>query len=165
MAPAPVRDALSDLTIGALLDRCAALRPGKLDSPTAAAKHPCACWHAAPQPLRTEAEALEINRLTAVTAPDLLNTFGVGPNCVATLLATAGDNSQRLRSEAAFAALRGASPIPASSGKTDLRRLNRGGDRQANAALHRIVVVRLRWHEPTSGRRPAAQTATVQLRL
>ena len=62
---------------------------------------------------------------------------------------TAGDNPGRLRSEAAFAALCGASPIPASSGKTTRHRLNRGGDRQANAALHRVVVVRLRWHPPT----------------
>jgi Transposase IS116/IS110/IS902 family len=61
----------------------------------------------------------------------------------------AGDNPDRLRSEAAFSMLCGASPIPASSGKTTRHRLNRGGDRQANAALHRIVVVRLRYHQPT----------------
>ena len=68
----------------------------------------------------------------------------MGPDTAATLLITAGSNPERLRSEAAFAALCGASPIPASSGKTNRHRLNRGGDRQANAALHRIVVVRLR---------------------
>ncbi|MFL5878796.1 MAG: transposase [Actinomycetota bacterium] len=61
----------------------------------------------------------------------------------------AGDNPDRLRSEAAFSMLCGASPIPRSSGKTIRHRLNRGGDRQANAALHRIVVVRLRYHQPT----------------
>lgn len=62
----------------------------------------------------------------------------------------AGDNGERIRSEAAFAKLCGACPIPASSGRTTGRyRLNRGGNRQANAALYRIVVVRLRWHQPT----------------
>ena len=61
----------------------------------------------------------------------------------------AGDNPGRLRSDAAFSMLCGASPIEASSGKTIQHRLNRGGDRQANAALYRIVVVRLRWHQPT----------------
>ena len=62
---------------------------------------------------------------------------------------TAGDDPARLRSDAAFSMLCGASPIEASSGKTVRHRLNRGGDRQANTALYRIVVVRLRWHEPT----------------
>ncbi len=66
-----------------------------------------------------------------------------------TLLCTAGDNPDRLRSEAAFARLCGVSPIEASSGKTVRHRLNRGGDRQANAALYRVVLVRLRWHQPT----------------
>ncbi|MEM6782230.1 MAG: transposase [Bacteroidota bacterium] len=62
----------------------------------------------------------------------------------------AGDNSERIRSEAAFAKLCGVCPIPASSGRTTGRhRLNRGGNRQANAALYRIVIVRMRWHEPT----------------
>ena len=60
-------------------------------------------------------------------------------------MVAAGSNPQRLHSEAAFAALCGVSPIPASSGKTNRHRLNRGGDRQANAALHRIVLVRLRY--------------------
>ncbi|WP_170231366.1 transposase [Pseudonocardia kunmingensis] len=60
-----------------------------------------------------------------------------------------GDNPERIRSEAALAKLCGACPIPASSGKTSRHRLNRGGHRQANAALHRIIVVRTRFHEPT----------------
>ena len=63
---------------------------------------------------------------------------------------TAGDNRDRIRSEAAFAKMCGACPIPAGSGKTNGRhRLNRGGNRQANAALYRAVIVRMRWHEPT----------------
>jgi transposase len=63
----------------------------------------------------------------------------------ATLLIVAGDNPERVQRETSFAALRGVSPVEASSGNTQRRRLNRGGDRQANAALHRIVVSRLRW--------------------
>ena len=62
---------------------------------------------------------------------------------------TAGDNPQRLRSEAAFAHLCGVAPIPASSGRTHRHRLNRGGDRQANNALWRIALVRMRCHPPT----------------
>lgn len=58
-------------------------------------------------------------------------------------------NPERIHSEAAFAKLGGACPIPASSGKTTRHRLNRGGNRQANAALHRVVIVRLRGHQPT----------------
>lgn len=85
----------------------------------------------------------ELAALTAGTNPALVAAKGVGTVTAAQLLITAGDNPDRLRSEAAFAALCGASPIPASSGKTIRHRLNRGGDRQANAALHRIVLVRM----------------------
>ena len=74
---------------------------------------------------------------------------GVGPDSAAALLISAGDNPQRLHSEAAFAALCGTNPIPASSGKTTRYRLNRAGDRQASAALHRVVVTRMRCHEET----------------
>ena len=88
-------------------------------------------------------------RLTAEAARALTELFGIGPDTVATLLATAGGNPQRLRSEAAFAALCGVNPIPVSSGRTNRHRLNWGGDRQANVALYRIVLVRLRYHEPT----------------
>jgi transposase len=91
----------------------------------------------------------KLDTLTAKTAPTLRALLGVGPDSVAALLTTAGDNPSRLRCEAAFAALCGSSPVEASSGKTRRHRLNRGGDRQANAALHRIVIVRLRWHQPT----------------
>jgi transposase len=84
-----------------------------------------------------------------LAAPRLVALFGVGSDSAGALLIAAGDNPGRLRSEAAFAMLCGASPVPASSGKTVRHRLNRGGDRQANAALYRIVVVRLRHHQPT----------------
>src|SRR4029079_7934020 len=67
----------------------------------------------------------------------------------ATLLVTAGDNPERLRSEASFAHLCGVAPIPASSGKTTRHRLNRGGDRQANRALHMLAVRRIAWDPAT----------------
>jgi predicted transposase YbfD/YdcC len=89
----------------------------------------------------------ELDRLTATAAPKLVALFGVGSDSAGALLVAAGDNPDRLRSDAAFSMLCGASPIQASSGKTRRHRLNRGGDRQANAALYRIVVARLRHDE------------------
>ncbi|WP_417554086.1 transposase [Microbispora sp. NBC_01189] len=70
---------------------------------------------------------------------------GVGPETAAQLLITCGDNPDRLTSSAAFAALCGVAPIPASSGKTTRHRLSRGGDRQANRALYLIVLARMAW--------------------
>ncbi len=87
--------------------------------------------------------------LTKAVAPELVDAFGVGPDIAAEMLVTAGSNTNRIRSEAAFAKLCGACPIPASSGMTKRHRLNRGGNRQANAALYRAVIVRMRWHAPT----------------
>ncbi len=72
-------------------------------------------------------------------APALMSVFGAGPDTIAQLLITAGDNPDRLRSEAHFAALAGACPIPASSGKTNRHRLNRASDRQANSALYHVA--------------------------
>ena len=77
-------------------------------------------------------------------APALVARNSVGHGSAAQLLLTAGDNPERLRSEAGFAALCGVSPVPASSGKTTRHRLNRGGDRAANSALHIIAIGRLR---------------------
>lgn len=89
----------------------------------------------------------EIDTLTTALNPALRAAYGVGPDTAAQLLITAGTNAHRLRSEAAFAMLAGAAPIPASSGKTTRHRLSRGGDRAANNALHRIALVR--WsHDP-----------------
>jgi len=87
--------------------------------------------------------------LVAETAPALLALHGVGVDGAATLLVAAGDNPERLRSEAAWAHLYGVSPIEASSGKVVRHRLNRGGDRQANSALWRIVMVRM-VHDPAT---------------
>ena len=87
--------------------------------------------------------------LWSARAPGLLALYGVGPDTAALLLVTAGDHPDRLRSEAAWAHLCGAAPIPASSGKVTRHRLNRGGDRQANHALWRIVITRMSSHPPT----------------
>ena len=75
--------------------------------------------------------------------PGLLAAKGVGVVTAAQLLITAGDNPHRITGKAAFAALTGVSPIPASSGKTNRHRLNRGGDRRANNAIHTIALVRM----------------------
>lgn len=77
-----------------------------------------------------------------------MSQFGVGPQTAAVLLSVAGDNPERLKSEAALAALCGASPLPASSGKTIRHRLNRGGSRTANNALWAIAMVRMRSGPP-----------------
>lgn len=77
-------------------------------------------------------------------SPELVERNSIGYGSAAQLLITAGDNPERLKSEASFAALCGVSPVPASSGKTDRHRLNRGGDRAANSALHIIAIGRLR---------------------
>jgi len=90
-----------------------------------------------------------IAELTTQAAPELVAVFGVGTETASTLLVTAGTNPNRLKSEAAFAMLCGVAPLPASSGQTTRYRLNRSGDRQANAALHRIALVRMRWHQDT----------------
>lgn len=79
----------------------------------------------------------------------LLQQYGVGPDTAGALLLAIGDNPERMPSEAAFAALCGVSPIEASSGKTQRRRLNRGGDRRANSALYTITIARLRWDQRT----------------
>ena len=92
----------------------------------------------------------ELETLTTRANPALRQVHGVGPIVAARLLVAAGDNPERLTSDAAFAALCGVSPVPASSGKTTARRLNRGGDRQANSALHRIVLVRLSQKHPAT---------------
>ncbi|MEO8898258.1 MAG: transposase, partial [Candidatus Dormibacter sp.] len=92
----------------------------------------------------------ELVRLTTEAAPALRALSGVGSDVAGALLVAMGDNPKRVRSDSAFAHLCGVAPLPASSGKTTGRhRLNRGGDRQANAALWRIVIVRLNCHQPT----------------
>jgi transposase len=101
--------------------------------------------------LGEEGEHLDalIAQLVDDVAPSLVELVGVGPDTAALLLVAAGDNPSRLRSEAAWAKLCGVSPLEASSGKVTRHRLNRGGDRQANHALWRIVITRMSCHQPT----------------
>ena len=87
--------------------------------------------------------------LVTATAPRMLELFGVGIDTAAVLLVAAGDNPERLRSEAAWAHLCRVAPIEASSGKVTRHRLDRGGDRNANQALWRIVMTRLSFDPPT----------------
>lgn len=150
-APVELRAVLSGLTVSQLVSHCARWCNGQLETPTTAAKYALRSLARRYAQLTEEIEGLnkELSRLTAAFAPMLMESLGVGPDTAATLLITAGSNPERLKSEAAFAALCGVSPIPASSGKTNRYRLNRGGNRQANAALYRVVIVRLRYDART----------------
>ncbi|WP_328710932.1 IS110 family transposase [Microbispora hainanensis] len=145
-APAELREQLPARSATKLAQVCARLRPlADLADPAQGVK----------AALRTLAR--RYNALTAEIAdsdaqlavlveqarPDLLAIRGVGVETAAQLLATCGDNPDRLQSEAAFASLCGVSPVPASSGKTRRYRLNRGGDRQANRALYMIAITRM----------------------
>ena len=150
-APAELRETLDGLSAGALVTRCKSFRTGRLDGPLATARYTLRSLARRYRQLSEEVRDLEaeLDRLTRTAAPALVDGFGIGPDTAATLLIAAGSNPDRLHSEAAFASLCGVNPIPASSGKTNRHRLNRGGHRQANAALYRIVVVRLRHDERT----------------
>lgn len=168
-APDELRGRLSGLTRARLRDAAAALRPDPdIADVTAATKtalrHLARRW----QQLDEQIDELEqdLFTLTACENAELLARPGVGPDVAAQLLITAGDNPDRLRSSAAFAALCGVSPIEASSGKIRRHRLNRGGDRAANAALHRIVVTRLRIDPKTrafAARRSAEQMSNKEI--
>jgi transposase len=91
----------------------------------------------------------ELKTLAVDAAPSLVALPGVGTETAAQLLITVGDNPERLTSEASFAHLCAAAPVPASSGRTNRHRLNRGGDRRANHALHMIALVRMRYDQQT----------------
>ena len=103
------------------------------------------------QGLNTEMASIDrmLSELVKTTAPSLLALHGVGLDSAATLLVTAGDNPERLHSEGSWAHLCGVAPLPASTGNNARHRLNRGGDRQANAALYRIVLTRMSNHPET----------------
>ncbi|MFF1762408.1 IS110 family transposase [Streptomyces sp. NPDC058266] len=150
VAEPALRESLDGLSNPKLIRRCSQLRLAPGTGPQATSRHT----------LRLLAKRIlhlteEINDLTAristaidACAPKFLELYGVSPDTAAALLTAAGDNPDRLASEASFAALCGASPVEASSGKTQRRRLNRGGDRQAHSALCTIVIARLRWDTP-----------------
>ena len=150
-APAELRETLDGLSVANLATQCARFRPGRPENPTTAAKYALRSLACRYRQLSREIHSLkgELSRLTRASSPALSGVFGIGPDTAATLLVAAGSNPERLHSEAAFASLCGVNPIPASSGKTNRHRLNRGGDRQANAVLYPIVVVRLRYDSRT----------------
>ncbi len=147
--PDPLRGELAALTRARLLARCSRLRPG--------AAPELAGVRLALRSLATRAQALtreehelkrEINTLVQALAPALLLEHGVGPISAAQIV-LAWSHRGRLHSEAAFARLGGAAPIPASSGQTTRHRLDPGGDRRLNRALHTIIVSRRKNHAET----------------
>lgn len=151
-APQPLREQFIDITGRmTLIRRLAALRPGPMTSTTASAKAVLRAlahrWLLLDTEIRQHDEALEL--LVRRRAPTLMAAPGISTGTIAQMLVVLGDNPERIRSEAAFAKLCGVCPIPASSGKTIRHRLNRGGNRQANAALYRVAIVRMRSHPPT----------------
>jgi len=135
-----------------LIEAIAALRPRPGDVPGFATRVALRELGRRAQFLDAQLDRLDelIGPLVTARAPGLLALHGVGPDTAAMLLVAAGDHPERLRSESSWAHLCGVAPIPASFGKTAGRyRLNRGGDRQANSALWRIVIVRMNSHPAT----------------
>jgi transposase len=155
-APEPLRAQLSALESDELTRRAARFKVGPdLAEPLEATRLALRSLARRYIALSEEMAALEVtlDTLTARANPSLRGINGVGPDSAAILLVAAGDNPQRMHSEAAFAALCGVSPIEASTGKTTRHRLNRGGNRQANHALWRIVMVRLTFDRNTQAYR------------
>lgn len=150
-APDELRAQLRSQRLPQLAEKASRFRVSPLTTPAAATKvaltEIARRWLA----LGEEIDRLDthLDRLVTQAAPQLVARHGVGTDVAGALLVAAGDNPHRLRSEAAFAALCGASPVDASSGRHQRHRLNRGGDRQANNALWRITLVRMAWHQPT----------------
>jgi transposase len=150
-APDDLRAELRPLKAKQLVDRCANARPGAGRDPLTVTKRVLRSVARRHRMLDAEIAALEaeLDDLVALAAPRLLAQHSVGRETAAKLLTLAGDNPERLRNHSALAALCGASPVEASSGKTTRHRLNRGGDRQANNALYTIAMVRMQHHPET----------------
>lgn len=150
-APAELRSDLAALNTKQLVTRCARFHTTPATTPLGAARRTLRLLARRWQALTEEINevGVELDNLTATIAPSLRAIPSIGTQTAAALLIAAGDNPDRLERERSFAALCGTSPIDASSGRQLRHRLNRGGDRHANAALHIIVVSRLRWHQPT----------------
>ena len=151
-APDPLREALEPLTTDQRVERAARFRcSGDTADPAEATKIALRTLARQHQALTVDLDALRsrLDELTLQANPALRRAIGVGSDVASMLLIAAGDNPQRLHSEAAFAALCGASPVEASSGKHVSHRLNKGGNRDGNHALWRIAMVRLTCHQPT----------------
>jgi transposase len=150
-APEQLRCRLKGLSVPALVSEGTKLRPTRSPDPvTAATKASLSSLARRIEALDRELAELDarIEALLDATVPELLELFGVGPDTAAALVMAAGDNPERLHSEAAWAHLCGVAPIPAGSGKTNGKvKAHDGGDRQANSALWRIVMVRIA-HDP-----------------
>ena len=151
-APEPIRVKFKDRYKTGLVTEAANMRPRKGSDPVVFTTN-VVIRDLARRIQGLNAEMQQIDRtLTALIkdmAPSLLALHGVGPDTAASLLVAAGDNPERLHSEPAWAHLCGVTPIPASSGKVTRWRLNRGGNRQANSALYRIVLTRMSSHHET----------------
>lgn len=147
-APDELRDTLRKLTRMELIRTLAAWRPDMTDYRNVASAYRIALKSLARRYLELHDEIADLDAMIAAIvdelAPALVTRNSIGHASAAQLLLTAGDNSERLHSEASFAALCGVSPVPACSGKITRHRLNRGGDRAANSALHIIAIGRLR---------------------
>jgi transposase len=153
-APAALREQLdARKTLNGKATLCARLRPdmARLDDPTQAAKLALRSVARRIADLGTQADQLakHLDELVATAAPATLSRLGCGTHHTATLLVAAGENINRFRSEAAFAHLCAVAPVPVSSGRTNRHRLDFAGNRDANRALHMIVIVRLRYCERT----------------
>jgi transposase len=158
-APDNLRDAFRGMTTSQRVRKAARLRPGAISDVAAATKlallRLAGRWLALDEELK-QLDA-ELARLVAETAPKLIARRGISTHTAATPLVTARDNPHRLRSEDSVAHLTGAAPLDASSGKQRRHRLNRGGDRQANCALHMIAINRLS-HDPRTRAYVAARS-------
>lgn len=152
-APDTLREQLRGMTRMQLIRTLAAWRPDMTDFRNISSSYRIVFKSLARRYLELHDEIADldimINAIVDDLAPDLISKNAVGYQSASQLLITVGDNPERLKSEASFAALCGVSPIPASSGQTRRHRLNRGGDRAANSALHIIAIGRLRTDERT----------------
>src|SRR2546421_3616797 len=152
-APDELRETLRRMTRMQLVRTLAAWRPDLTDYRSVVSTYRITLKSLGRRYLELHDEIVDLDTMIVAIvdelAPALVARNSIGHGSAAQLLVTAGENAERLQSEASFAALCGASPVPASSGKTTRHRLNRGGDRAANSALHIIAIGRLRTDPPT----------------
>lgn len=151
-APDQLREVLEPLDTDDRVARAARFRcTGDPADPAEATKIALRIFARQHEALTVDLDALRgrLDELTAQANPALRHAVGIGPDVASILLVAAGDNPERLTTDAGFAALCGASPVEASSGKHVSHRLNKGGNRDANHALWRIVMVRMTCHQPT----------------
>ncbi|MFB7115160.1 transposase [Streptomyces sp. NPDC056190] len=149
--PDELREQLQCLPKTALIERCAGLRPGSVTIVLASTKRSQQSLARRWLDLGEESKGHHrlLGELTRQKAPNLVDAFGIGADTAAEVLVVVGGNPERIRSQAAFAKLADVCSVPASSGRTDRHRLNRGGRQQLNSALCGVVIVQMRLHQPT----------------